>query len=160
MQSDTSAQLSESVVATSYLNPALVPRYHIFSVAQFSQRNPIYTQPALRNLIFKAESRKSSRGEILGNGLLECGAILRVGSKVLIDEDKFFGWVRQQNRSTSISDRNAPQVTADSSVPRQARRNRGSPRPVCQQCNGSGTDPSTSDQCVRCSGSGYEPLDD
>ena len=35
-----------------------------------------------------------------------------------------------------------------------------SSRPVCQHCNGSGTDPNTSDECPRCGGSSWEPLDD
>ena len=75
----------------------LPPRPLYVTVGQFSQRNPAFTQPALRNLIFKADSRQSSRGEVPGNGLLEAGAILRIGRKVLIDEERFFDWVRQQN---------------------------------------------------------------
>ena len=33
-------------------------------------------------------------GEIAGNGLIEHGAIIRLGRKVLIDGDKFRSWVR------------------------------------------------------------------
>lgn len=76
----------------------LPPPPAVFTVKQFAQRNPSQSEPALRNLIFKAEPRQSTRGEIPGNGLIECGAIIRVGRKVLIDETRFFDWVRSQNR--------------------------------------------------------------
>lgn len=69
----------------------------VHDVSQFSKKHPAFTQPALRNLIFRANPRDSSRGEIPGNGLIECGAIVRIGRKVLIDEDRFFDWVRRQN---------------------------------------------------------------
>lgn len=69
----------------------------LHTVAQFSSAFPAWTQPALRNLKFKAEKRQSSRGEIPGNGLIESGAIVRVGRKVLIDEERFFDWVKAQN---------------------------------------------------------------
>ena len=68
----------------------------LFTVEQFSVRQPAFTEPALRNLIFKAESRHCSKGEISGNGLIECGAIIRLGRKVLIDEAQFLEWVRTQ----------------------------------------------------------------
>lgn len=58
----------------------------IFTVRQFSERNPAFTELAVRNLIFKA-----SRAP--GNGLIEAGAIVRIGRKVLIDEVAFFKWV-------------------------------------------------------------------
>ena len=69
----------------------------LFTVDQFANAQQIFTSPALRNLIFKAEARKTWKGEIPGNGLIECGAIMRVGRKVLIDGEKFLNWVRQQN---------------------------------------------------------------
>jgi hypothetical protein len=73
------------------------PRATFSTVELFAERHPAFTAPALRNLIFRAESRKSSLGAIPGNGLIEAGAILRVGRRVLIDEDRFFAWVRSQN---------------------------------------------------------------
>jgi hypothetical protein len=75
----------------------LTMRLH--TVAQFHAAHPAFTAAALRNLIFKAESRHSTNGEIPGNGLLEAGAIVRLGRRVLIDEDRFFHWVRDQNKS-------------------------------------------------------------
>lgn len=71
----------------------------VFTVEQFAQRNPAFTAAALRNIIFKAEPRHTSRGEIPGNGLIECGAVLRLGRKVLIDEGRFYGWLREQQHS-------------------------------------------------------------
>ena len=75
--------------------PALPSRPVYATVEQFSERNPAFTPPALRNLIFKAEARQSSRGEIPGNGLAASGAIIRLGRRVLLDEAKFLAWVAQ-----------------------------------------------------------------
>ncbi len=63
------------------------------TVEQFSNDNPCFTPSALRNLIFKADERQSSNGVIAGNGLLESGAIVRIGRKVLINEDRFYQWI-------------------------------------------------------------------
>ena len=63
------------------------------TVRQFSERNPAFTEPSVRNLIFKADPRESSLGKIPGNGLVEAGAIVRIGRKVLISEPRFFAWV-------------------------------------------------------------------
>lgn len=70
----------------------------LYSVEQFAVAQLAFTASSLRNLIFKANPRTSSKGEIAGNGLLECGAIIRVGRKVLIDGEKFIAWIRNQNR--------------------------------------------------------------
>ena len=64
------------------------------TVEQFSNDNPCFTASSLRNLIFKADERQSTNGVIAGNGLLEVGAIIRVGRKVLINEDRFFQWIK------------------------------------------------------------------
>ena len=81
----------QSVLAAASPSPPLRPVY--LTVQQFSERNPAFTPPALRNLIFKAEARQCSQGEIPGNGLAESGAIIRLGRRVLIDESKFLAWV-------------------------------------------------------------------
>ena len=67
------------------------------TVEQFSNDNPAFTPSALRNLIFKADERHTSDGKIKGNGLIEAGAIIRIGRKVLIDENQFYTWVQSQN---------------------------------------------------------------
>jgi hypothetical protein len=100
MNPQTSQHVSTPLAAALQVSP---PRATISTVELFAERHPAFTAPAVRNLIFKAEPRKSSRGEIPGNGLIEAGAILRVGRKVLIDEDRFFAWVRSQNGAPLIS---------------------------------------------------------
>jgi hypothetical protein len=70
------------------------------TVATFSDRYPEFSRASLRNLIFKAETRESSMGSIPGNGLLECGAIVRLGRRVLINEAKFLAWVASGGRQT------------------------------------------------------------
>jgi hypothetical protein len=43
-----------------------------------------------------ANTRKTSKGTIHGNGLIEAGAIRRVGRRVLVNPTRFFGWVESQ----------------------------------------------------------------
>ena len=68
----------------------------LLTVRQFSERNPAFTEASLRNLIFKAQSRQSSKGVIPGNGLVECGAIIRISRKILVNEKRFFEWINKQ----------------------------------------------------------------
>lgn len=85
-------------------NPKVSPR-DLFTVEKFAERRPAWSQPALRNLILYSESRQNSRGErILGNGLAEAGAIVRVGRRVLIDEAAFFVWIAAQQKRNSRSE--------------------------------------------------------
>ena len=67
-----------------------------FTVTQFVERNPAFTAPAMRNLIFKADPRDSTRGTIPGNGLIEAEAIVRLGRRILVHEGRFFHWVKSQ----------------------------------------------------------------
>jgi len=57
------------------------------TVNQFTEKHPAFTTGGLRSLIFNEHS----------NGLAESGAIVRIGRKVLISEEKFFIWVEAQN---------------------------------------------------------------
>lgn len=66
------------------------------TVRQFSEKHPAFSQGAIRNLIFLAEDRKTSKGTIPGNGLSV--ALVRIGRKVLIDEARFFEWIDQQQK--------------------------------------------------------------
>lgn len=66
----------------------------LLTVKHFSEKHPSFTHGALRALIFAAATRTTSKGAITGNGLAP--AIIRIGAKVLIDEAKFFEWVREQ----------------------------------------------------------------
>ena len=58
------------------------------TVNQFTQKQPAFTTSGLRSLIFNEHS----------NGLAQSGGIIRVGRKVLINEEKFFGWIEAQNQ--------------------------------------------------------------
>jgi hypothetical protein len=62
---------------------------NIFSIRQFSERYPAYTQAALRGLRFYQET----------NGFAD--AFLNQGRKVLIDEDKFFACLDRINGRAS-----------------------------------------------------------
>ena len=49
----------------------------------------VLTEGGIRSQIFNEDN----------NGLKESGAIIRVGRKVLIDTDRYFDWVYNQNQS-------------------------------------------------------------
>lgn len=68
----------------------------LFTVRQFSEKYPAFSQGSLRNLIFLADKRHTSTGQIPGNGLDM--ALVRIGRKLLIDETKFFQWIEQQQK--------------------------------------------------------------
>lgn len=89
-------EVSQLAAALAAALPPESTRTVYSTVEQFSQRNPAFTVPALRNLIFKAGSRQSSRGAIPGNGLVETGAVIRLGRRVLINDAKFLAWVASQ----------------------------------------------------------------
>lgn len=59
----------------------------LLTVKQFPPKHPAFTEPAIRMLIFNEKQ----------NGLADAGAIVRIGRKVLIDEEKFFDWIESQN---------------------------------------------------------------
>jgi hypothetical protein len=96
---------SPAETETSFMNvhtsneiPApLPPARVVLTVSQFAKRHPAFTAASLRQLIFAAAPRMTSRGPIKGNGLEEAGAILRVGRKILIDETRFFNWLDATN---------------------------------------------------------------
>jgi len=68
----------------------------LYTVEQFPNVEPAFTAAALRNLIFKAEKRHSSKGEIPSNGLIECGAIIRCGRKIMIHRERFLEWLQKK----------------------------------------------------------------
>ena len=92
MQFQTNRKIVAAIQAAYPAEEAPTPT--LYTVKQFAERQPAFTAGSLRNMIFKADSRHSSKGELPGNGLFECGAILRLGRKVLIDEVRFLAWVR------------------------------------------------------------------
>ncbi len=56
------------------------------TVKQFCERHPAFTEGGLRFQIFNEKT----------NGLKESGAIVRMGRKVLINEEKYFQWLESQ----------------------------------------------------------------
>lgn len=64
------------------------------TIRQLSERYPAFSEPSLRNLVFCAKPRQSTKGQIPGNGLDK--AILRVGRKVLIDAEGFQEWLQEK----------------------------------------------------------------
>ena len=89
------AQLANRIPAvTRSASPEISPRQTLYTVQQFATAEPVFTAAALRNLIFKAEPRHSSKGEIPGNGLIESGAVVRRGRKVMIHRERFLEWVQ------------------------------------------------------------------
>lgn len=87
-----SAFVSSEAQTTTADAVTLQPRRRLGTIAQTARAYPAFSQAALRDLVFKAEDRKNSRGErIKGNGLAP--AVLRIGRKVLIDFDAFESWI-------------------------------------------------------------------
>ena len=88
MQTETAQALNAAYPAS------LTQPRTLLTVRQFAEKHPAFQQGSLRNLIFLAESRNTSKGKIAGNGLDV--ALVRIGRKVLIDEAKFFNWIDAQ----------------------------------------------------------------
>jgi len=66
---------------------------NLLTVPQFVEQNPAFTVGGLRWLIFNEEK----------NGLKEAQAIIRLGRKVMIDADRYFNWLYEQNGQNRIS---------------------------------------------------------
>lgn len=79
--------------------PVTTKRPNLMTVRVTCQRykDAFPNERVLRNLIFKARDRYSSGGVIKGNGLDV--AIIRIGRKVLIDEDKLIEWLYSHTES-------------------------------------------------------------
>ena len=60
---------------------------NLFTIRQFCGKHGAFTTGGLRHLIFHEHS----------NGLHRSRSIIRLGRKVLIDEERFFKWVSDQN---------------------------------------------------------------
>jgi hypothetical protein len=79
----------------------------LLTVRQLTARYQAWTASSVRYLILNAEDRLNSRGErIPGNGLGP--AIIRVGRKVLVDEEKWLTWIFAQAQQ-----RNAKRVAEE-----------------------------------------------
>ena len=58
------------------------------TVQQFCDIHKAFKIGGVRSIIFNEHK----------NGLAESGAIVRIGRKVLVDQNKFFDWIQSQNR--------------------------------------------------------------
>lgn len=82
-----------------------------YTVKQMSMRHPAFSQSALRALIFKADQ----------NGLAP--AITRVGRKVLIEEDKFIRWLKDDKclvREEESKLKENPYLVSDQNTPKKS----------------------------------------
>ena len=79
--------MNTSTTETTGTTEALQPARLYSTVQQFSEKHHAFTVASLRALIFNENT----------NGLNESLAIVRVGRKVLINEDKFFNWLESKS---------------------------------------------------------------
>lgn len=61
----------------------------LLTVKQFTEKHPAFPIGGIRHRIFYEEA----------NGLRKAGAIIRNGRRVLINEEKFFIWLEDQNQN-------------------------------------------------------------
>ncbi len=66
---------------------------NLFSVSQFIEKNPAFTNGGIRSIIFHSDK----------NGLAQSGALLRIGRKILIHSTNFYKWIEDQNQQGSSS---------------------------------------------------------
>ena len=75
-------------MSTEILAQAAVKRLRrLHTVEQFCQKHPAFTPGGVRWMLFNREA----------NGLAK--AIVRVGRRILIDEERFFDWIDEQNEA-------------------------------------------------------------
>ena len=67
------------------------PRF--FSVRQLAQRHPGFNEASLRWAIFNAKAPPGTAAHDVYGGFAP--AIIKIGRRVLIDEDRFVAWVEQ-----------------------------------------------------------------
>lgn len=59
------------------------------------------TLSAITNQHFKSRPRLSTNGIVPGNGMSEFGVFVRLGRRVLVDEDAYFRWLNAQQNGGS-----------------------------------------------------------
>jgi hypothetical protein len=63
-------------------------------LAEVPRFRNVFSEPKLRSLIAAAKPRLSARGGVIPpNGLLESGAVIQIGRRILIDVRLFEGWL-------------------------------------------------------------------
>lgn len=68
------------------------------TIKLLAQAEPAFSEASIRNHVFNASDRSSSKGIIRGNGLAK--HIRRVGSKVLINHGGFLAWITGDDSRT------------------------------------------------------------
>lgn len=76
---------------TNYLPTAKSLSDSWLTIKLLAEAEPAFTEPAIRNHVFNADPRYTSKGTIPGNGLAP--HIRRIGSKVLINHGGFLSWI-------------------------------------------------------------------
>jgi hypothetical protein len=71
---------------------AMQTAWTFLTVSQLCQKHPAFKPGGIRALIFNEHH----------NGLAKSGAFVRLGRKVLINENKWFGWIESQNQPELI----------------------------------------------------------
>ena len=69
--------------------------WQYLTVQQFVQHNPAFTLGGIRSQIFYEKT----------NGLRACGAIIRNGRRILINETKYFQWLEAKNQGVDPGER-------------------------------------------------------
>ena len=69
---------------------AIQTAFAYLTINQFTAKHTAFTLGGMRSLVFQEHQ----------NGLAKSGAIVRIGRKVLIDQEKFFAWVQSQNKAS------------------------------------------------------------
>jgi len=66
-----------------------MPIPNLLTVKQFIEKHQAFCNGGVRQQIFKAEE----------NGMNEAGCLVRVGRRVLIDEEKYFDWIIKESNT-------------------------------------------------------------
>ncbi len=89
-------------------SPVAPERSRFLTIAQAAEIFP-FSQQALRDIRFKSQDRRNSRGEIIrGNGSAAAGCWLSVGGKVLLDADAFTSWLASHKDAAGIGEEARP----------------------------------------------------
>lgn len=96
----TAIQQPPASVPVPMAAPAAVNRYA--TIEQAAQLRPAFTPAALRDIRFKADDRRNSRGDVIkGNGTADFGVWATIGRKVLVDLDALDRWIDSHKRGAA-----------------------------------------------------------
>ncbi len=65
------------------------PYPNLHTIEQFCTKHPAFKAGGVRWMIFHAAT----------NGMAESGVVVRIGRRVLINEERFFSWVENQAKA-------------------------------------------------------------